>query len=116
MEQTKDKNYVPNAGDIVWLHFNPQVGYKQAGYRFALVLSSSLYNGRTVLMLCCPITTQIKDYPFEVKISGSKATAVLADRIKSLDWRVCKAVLKGKSTVSELSELRKKVKLLIGEP
>lgn len=80
--------YVPEAGDIVWLHFDPQAGHEQAGHRPALVLSPAIYNGRTGLMLCCPMTTQIKAYPFEVVIAGRKPSAVLADQVKSLDSRV----------------------------
>lgn len=77
--------YVPEAGDIVWLHFDPQSGHKQAGHRPALVLSEAAYNGKTSLMLCCPMTTQIKGYPFEVHISGASASVALADQVKSLD-------------------------------
>ena len=58
--------YVPERGDVVWLHFNPQKGHEQAGHRLALVLSPKRYNKVTSLMLCCPLTTAIKGYPFEV--------------------------------------------------
>jgi mRNA interferase MazF len=60
----------PEAGDIVRLHFDPQAGHEQAGHRPALVVSPSAYNGKTGLMLCCPMTTQVKGYPFEVPIPG----------------------------------------------
>ncbi|CAK7193134.1 Endoribonuclease toxin MazF [Commensalibacter sp. Nvir] len=116
MEKIKRKKYIPDAGDIVWLHFDPQAGHEQAGHRPALVLSSSVYNSRTNLMLCCPITSQIKGYPFEVLLSDDKKSAVLADQVKSLDWSVRNAVLKGKATKSELSEVRKKAAILIGNP
>jgi mRNA interferase MazF len=79
--------YVPEAGDIVWLHFDPQAGHEQAGHRPAVVISPSAYNGKTGLMLCCPMTTRIKGYPFEVELSGARTSVVLADQIKSLDWR-----------------------------
>src|SRR2546428_13686075 len=62
--------YVPDAGDIVWLNFDPQTGHEQAGHRPALVLSPAAYNAKTSLMVCCPMTTQIKNYPFEVVIAG----------------------------------------------
>ena len=58
--------YIPDAGDIVWLNFTPNVGHEQAGHRPALVLSPATYNGKTDLIICCPLTTQIKGYPFEV--------------------------------------------------
>jgi len=81
--------YIPNSGDIVWLTFNPQAGHEQAGRRPALVLSPAAYNGKVGLAILCPITSQIKGYPFEVliperlKISG----AILSDQVKSLDWK-----------------------------
>ncbi|MDR1849965.1 MAG: endoribonuclease MazF [Zoogloeaceae bacterium] len=106
--------YVPEAGDIVWLHFDPQAGHEQAGHRPALVLSPALYNGKSGLMLCCPMTTKIKGYPFEVLIAGSKPSAVLADQVKSLDWTVRKATRKGTVTPAELSEVRHKASILIG--
>ena len=73
--------YVPDAGDIVWLNFDPQTGHEQAGHRPALVLSPAAYNAKTRLMVCCPMTTQIKNYPFEVAIAGPSPSAVLADQI-----------------------------------
>ncbi|UGX88831.1 endoribonuclease MazF [Phyllobacterium meliloti] len=107
--------YVPDAGDIVWLHFNPQAGHEQAGHRPAVVLSPASYNGRIGLMLCCPMTTQIKGYPFEVAIASDRPSAVLADQVKSLDWRVRRATYKGKISASELAEIRNKAAALIGK-
>ena len=85
--------YVPDRGDVVWLQFDPQAGYEQAGHRPALVISPKAYNGRVGLALCCPITSRVKGYPFEVRFpAGSKvAGAVLADQLKSLDWRARQA-------------------------
>jgi mRNA interferase MazF len=81
--------YIPERGDVVWLRFNPQAGHEQAGTRPALVVSPTAYNRKVGLALFCPVTSQIKGYPFEValptdfKIKG----AILSDQIKSLDWR-----------------------------
>lgn len=106
--------YIPDAGDIVWLQFSPQAGHEQAGHRPALVVSPAKYN-RIGLMLCCPMTTKIKGYPFEVIISGGQPSAVLTDQIKSLDWKVRKAKRKGQVTSRELEEVRaKSVALLLG--
>lgn len=58
-------DFVPEAGDIVWLRFSPQAGHEQAGHRPAVVLSPAAYN-RHGLMLCCQLTTRQKGYPFEV--------------------------------------------------
>jgi mRNA interferase MazF len=107
--------YVPESGDIVWLHFDPQAGHEQAGHRPALVLSPATYNGKTGLMLCCPMTTQIKGYPFEVLIGGARASVVLADQVKSLDWAVRKASRKGQVSPLELAEVRAKVLALVGK-
>jgi mRNA interferase MazF len=81
--------YVPERGDVVWIMLNPQAGHEHAGRRPALVLSPAAYNGKVGLALLCPITGQIKGYPFEVRIPEglSVSGAVLADQVKSLDWR-----------------------------
>lgn len=107
--------YVPEAGDIVWLHFDPQAGHEQAGHRPALVVSPSPYNDKTGLMLCCPMMTQIKGYPFEVSIVGDRLSAALADQVKSLDWVARKAIRKGKVTAAELNDVRAKIAALIGK-
>jgi len=106
--------YVPEAGDVVWLNFTPQAGHEQAGHRPAVVISPAAYNGKTGLMLCCPLTTQIKNYPFEVLIAGAPPSVVLADQVKSLDWRVRKARRKGVVSAEELAEVRAKILTLIG--
>jgi mRNA interferase MazF len=106
--------YVPEAGDIVWLNFTPQAGHEQAGHRPALVISPEAYNDKTGLMICCPMTTQIKNYPFEVVIAGTQPSVVLADQVKSLDWRVRKARRKGAVSTEELAEVRAKIVALIG--
>jgi len=81
--------YVPDRGHAVWINFNPQAGREQAGRRPALVLSSKSYNGKTGLLIACPITNQQKGYPFEVALPDNLDVSgvVLADHIKSLDWR-----------------------------
>jgi len=108
------RQYVPDAGDIVWLNFTPHAGREQAGHRPALVLSPIAYNSKTSLMLCCPMTTQMKGYPFEVPIAAAVPGVVLSDQIKSVDWRVRKAKRKGKVTADELADVRAKIRALIG--
>lgn len=87
--------YIPDRGDVVWITLNPQAGHEQTGRRPALVLSPAAYNGKVGLAILCPITNQIKGYPFEVLIpAGLVATgAILADQVKSLDWRARNAEL-----------------------
>jgi mRNA interferase MazF len=106
--------YVPDAGDIVWLQFDPQAGREQAGHRPALVLSPAAYNGKTSLMICCPLTTRIKGYPFEVRMAGSTPSVALADQVKSLDWRKRRAARKGRATAAELAEARLKARAAMG--
>lgn len=83
----------PKRGDVVWLSFNPQAGHEQAGRRPAVVLSPEAYNARTGLALFCPVTSQVKGYPFEVVIPDNERVSgvILADQVKSLDWRVRQA-------------------------
>lgn len=106
--------YVPDAGDIVWIDFDPQKGREQAGHRPAVVLSPSAYNGRTGLFVCCPTTTRIKGYPFEVALAGRPASVALADQVKNLDWRARGATKKGRVTEAEFLEIRAKLRALTG--
>jgi mRNA interferase MazF len=106
--------YVPNRGDVVWLHFDPQAGHEQAGHRLALVLSPEKYNNLTSLMLCCPLTTVIKGYPFEVPTKvGGRSGVALADQVKSLDWRARKAIKEGAAEQAVLDEVLAKIETLL---
>jgi len=110
------RRFVPDAGNIVWLDFDPQAGREQAGHRPALVLSPFSYNNATGLMLCCPLTTQVKGYPFEVLFTDASRveSAILADQIKSFDWRIRNATHKGDVPAAVLREVRAKAASLIG--
>ena len=112
------KDWVPEAGDIVWLHFDPQAGHEQAGHRPALVLSPRSYNRKTGMMLCVPLTTCIKGYPFEVAVgSGAKdraASVALSDQVRCLDWRARGAKIKGKATAHELADVKARLAALLG--
>lgn len=106
--------YVPDAGDIVWLEFDPQAGHEQAGHRPALVMSPSIYNGKTGLMICCPLSTRIKGYPFEVLTEvGGQAGVVLSDQVKSLDWKIRAARKKGTVSESVMMDVRARIKALL---
>ena len=86
-------SFCPKRGDIVWLTFSPQAGHEQAGHRPAFVLSPEAYNRKVGLALFCPVTSQVKGYPFEVPIPPGHAVAgvILADQVKSLDWKARRA-------------------------
>ena len=105
--------FVPEAGDIVWLECSARAGHEQAGHGPALVLSPAVYNGKTGLMICCPLTTQLKGYPFEVVIDRKRPSAVLSDQVKSLDWRARKASRKGRVAEKVLVETRAKIRALL---
>jgi mRNA interferase MazF len=107
--------YVPARGDLVWLQFDPQAGHEQAGHRPALVISSSAYNRRVGLAVCCPVTSQVKGYPFEVVLPDGLGVqgAVLSDQIKSLDWRVRRARRAGRVPPAVLHETLGKILALI---
>jgi mRNA interferase MazF len=84
------RKYVPRRGDVIRLDFGAQPGHEQTGRRPALVLSPTEYNRRVGLVVVCPITNEAKGYPFEVALPAEEVNVsgvVLADQIKSLDWR-----------------------------
>ena len=107
--------YVPARGDLVWLQFNPQAGHEQAGHRPAVVISPSSYNRRVGLAVCCPVTSQVKGYPFEVLLPKGLGVegAILSDQIKSLDWRVRKARRIGSVSGDVLQETVGKILALV---
>ena len=108
------KEYIPDAGDIVWLEFDPQAGREQSGHRPALVLSPAAYNSKVSLAVCCPLSTQKKGYPFEVPVGAGKSlNVVLSDQIKSLDWRTRKAKFKSKISPTQLKQVRQNIKVLL---
>ena len=107
---------MPHRGDVVWLQFTPQAGHEQAGHRPALVISPESYNGRVGLALFCPITSHVKGYPFEVELApGGKAEgAILADQLKSLDWKARQAKKFDKGSEEIMLEVLAKIGALLG--
>ncbi len=109
------RGYVPDRGDIVWIEFDPQAGHEQAGKRPALVVTKKSYNERAGLALLCPVTNQAKGYPFEVRLGPESKVSgvVLADQLKSMDFRARKAKLAGRATREVVADLRAKLHALI---
>lgn len=107
--------YVPARGDIVWINFDPHAGHEQAGHRPALVVSPEAYNGKVGLALLCPITRQAKGYPFEVRIpsDGPVGGVVLADQLKSLDWRARRANFRGRAPEGVVEDVLELLAVLI---
>ena len=101
----------PDRGDLVWLEFDPQAGHEQAGRRPALVISLKSYNAKMGLALFCPITSQIKGFPFEVvlPVNGKITGAILSDQVRNLDWKVRKAKFIAKASPEVIAEVTGKV-------
>lgn len=110
------KLYVPDAGDLVWLTFDPQAGHEQGGRRPALILSPREYNRKARLALACPITSHRKGYPFEVELPAGQSIAgvVLADHVKNLDWQARKAAFESKAPAIVIGEVRERLRPLLG--
>ncbi len=108
--------YVPERGDVVKINFNPQAGHEQAGRRPAIVVSPSAYNRKVGLALLCPLTNQIKGYPFEVDIPAGLAVTgtILSDQVKSLDWHARNAEFLCKLPDEVVEEMLAKLNTLLG--
>ena len=109
--------YVPERGDLLWLSFDPHAGHEQAGRRPAFVLSPESYNRKTNLLLACPVTSRVKGYPFEVALPSDLPVSgvILADQIKSLDWKARKAEFVARTPVSVIEDVLSLVLPLLGE-
>jgi mRNA interferase MazF len=107
--------YVPERGDVVWITFNPQAGHEQAVRRPAVVPSPKAYNGKVGLALLCPVTSQIKGYPFEVSIPDGLPVngVVLSDQVKSLDWKARNAEKACSLPEESIKKVLQRVKALI---
>ena len=110
----KNKLYIPDRGDIVWINLNPQKGHEQSGKRPAIVLSPKEYNKKTNLFLVCPVTSRIKKYPFEVVVNEEKIKGVvLSDQIRSMDWKARNACFIQKTPQTVTQEIQQKLLVLI---
>lgn len=109
------ESYIPERGDAVWINLDPQAGHEQSGRRPAVILSPKAYNGKVGLVILCPITNQIKGYPFEVPLPPSLSVSgvILSDQAKNLDWRARNVELICKLPVSTLAEALGKLSTLL---
>ncbi len=109
------KRWIPDRGDAVWIDMDPQASHEQRGRRPAMILTPAAYNGKVGLALLCPITSQIKGYPFEVLVpAGMKVQgAILSDQLKSLDWRARKAAMICALPVPVVGEVLSKLSTLL---
>ena len=108
--------YIPDRGDLVWVDFNPQKGHEQANKRPSVVLSPKSYNAKSSLAIMCPMTSQVKGYPFEVPFAASNISgAILADQVRSLDWRARSVLFIQKLPAEKVREAQEKIIMLITE-
>jgi mRNA interferase MazF len=106
--------YIPQRGDIVWLNFSPQAGHEQQGKRPAIVISPKEYNEKVGLGIFCPITSKIKEYPFEVIIKTPQIQgAILADQIRNLDWKARDIQFVVRASDEIIAEVINKINVLI---
>ena len=107
--------YVPDAGDIVWLSLDPRAGREQSGRRPFLVLTPRAYNARTSLAVGCPITSQLTGYPFEVGLASQTTVrgAILADHVKSLDWRERAAEFAARADAADVRNAKRLIAALL---
>src|SRR6266481_4596483 len=99
--------YVPQAGDIAWLNFDPQIGHEQGRRRPALVLTDQSYNRASGLAIVCPLTSKRKPYPFSLPVTVHKVEgAVLVDHLKSMDWQARKAAFHSKADPVLVTKVR----------
>jgi mRNA interferase MazF len=108
--------YVPEAGDLIWLTFDPQAGHEQSGRRPALVLSPKPYNRKSGLALMCPVTNRMRGYPFEVPVPQNCGVTgvILVDQLKSLDWKQRQAEPIGRVPLTALNEVLARLAPLLG--
>jgi len=107
--------YLPDTADIIWIDFDPQAGREQSKRRPALVLTESAYNRVSGLCIVCPLTSTRKGYPFEIPVTLDKVEgAVLADQIKSMDWRARAAEFHSKAPTELFRKVRNYVAVLLG--
>lgn len=108
------RTYIPDAGDLVWATFDPQAGHEQSGRRPAIVMTPSIYNERAGLALTCPITSKVKDYPFEIAVTGVRIKGViLADQVRSMDWRARQFAFIERAHADVLDDVRQTIGALL---
>lgn len=109
------KAYTPDAGDIVWIDFDPQTGHEQSKRRPGLVLTPAAYNRASGLAILCPLTSVRKPYPFAIPtVVGGKEGALLADQARSLDWQSRRAAFLEKASPELLNRVRSYLAVLLG--
>ena len=108
------ESFVPDVGDVLWMRLSPTPGHEQSGHRPVLTITPVAYNAKRGLLICCPITSRVGGYPFEVAIETDGISGVvIADQVKSVDWQARGARLAGRASVEVTLEVRAKLGALL---
>ena len=108
------ESFVPDVGDVLWMRLSPTSGHEQSGHRPVLTITPVAYNAKRGLLICCPITSRVGGYPFEVAIETDGISGVvIADQVKSVDWQARGAKLAGRASVEVTLEVRAKLGALL---
>ena len=108
------ESFVPDVGDVLWMRLSPTSGHEQSGHRPVLTITPVAYNAKRGLLVCCPITSRVGGYPFEVAIETDGISGVvIADQVKSVDWQARGARLAGRASVEVTLEVRAKLGALL---
>ncbi len=106
--------HIPTKGDIINISFDPSLGHEQKGFRPALILTDKIYTEKSDLIICIPLTTLIKNYPFEVEINfKNKKSVALVDQVKTLDISIRKYKILGSISKDKMEEIDELLKLLL---
>lgn len=104
----------PKRGEIVMVELNPTLGHEQKGRRPALVVSHDSFNAKTGLILICPITSKMRNNPFEVAVIGAETRGViLPQQLRTIDFLARSAVVCDRTDDFSLQEVISKIKLII---
>lgn len=96
--------YIPNQGDIIYLDLNPTKGHEQFGKRPAIVISNSISNKHTQMVIVCPITSNTKNFPTHYLLEDTKKIkgSVLCEHIRSIDYEEKKVTFVEKASDNDL--------------
>lgn len=108
--------YRPEAGDLIWVDFDPRIGREQGGRRPALVVSPAEFSQATEFAIVCPITSRIRPFgtsvvlPPGLPVSGE----VLTSHVRSIDTLARPIRHAGRVSAAVLADVRNKLAALIG--
>lgn len=101
-------------GEIWYANLDPAKDSEQAGHRRVVILSGNLLNTHLNSVICCPLTTKVKNYKGNVVLQPNKSnqlqqvSEILTFHIRSLSKnRLSKKI--GTISEQELNELKKRL-------